>query len=215
MAENESLDVKVSPRWRAVCGGFRQGRSDAEMGRCIQRHLYRFVNKAIKSLAAKGVKLADLLHAATARRRDLPDLLRGCPRNPLARLIGDNAEEGLTHAELLNRVTADLWERLADQFGHEVVGRCPAWPEYEEFQDHLDRVRGHVQADLERIASGLADTPEKAPAAPRCPRRRPAPAGATLFDNFGGEAAPPAEDPLTERTRASLGMSLLGGGPQP
>ena len=125
--------MTVSPRWRAACGGFLQGKSDAEMGRFIRRHLYKFFSKSIKSLAAKGVRLADLLHAAAACHRDLPDLLRRCPWNPLARLIEANAEEGLTHAELLNRVTADLWEGLADQFGHAVVGRCPAWPEYEEF----------------------------------------------------------------------------------
>lgn len=103
MAENERLDTNVSPRWQGVCWAFRQGEPGGRMEQRLRRNLYAFVRRSLKNIAAKGVSLEELLHAATACPGHLPEVLRRCGQHDLARLIADNAEPDITRVELLQR----------------------------------------------------------------------------------------------------------------
>jgi hypothetical protein len=214
LAENETLDVNVSPRWQRICRAFRQGETESQMGKRIQENLYRFVGRSIKNIADRGVSLEELLHAATCCPRDLPELLRRCRQHTFARLIEDNAEESISRQELLLGVMADVWDRLADQFGAEVVGHGQEWTNYEDFHEFLDHIREGLQGDLEQIANRLADNAVWKPRPP-CDERVAAPVEAPLFDGVcpdNGAVAP--VDPSTEATRSLLGESLLNRRPE-
>jgi len=127
LAENETLNS--SPRWQRICRAFRQGETEAQLATRIRKSLYRFVRSSIKNLASQGVTLDDILHAATTCPRDLPELLRRCRQHVFAQLVEENAEMNISRQELLQRVMSDVWLRLADQFGLDVVG-CEVWPNY-------------------------------------------------------------------------------------
>src|SRR5262249_8739500 len=154
------------------------------------------------------VSLDELLHAATKCPGNLPELLRRSKQHDLARLIADNAERGITRPELVQRTMNALWDRVADQIAHEVVP-CPAWPNFNDLYDRLDQLRDGLQADLERVANGLAEDPEWEPRVPP-PRRVAVQVEAPLFDGHCPDDATVAPaDPATEETKAFLGESLL------
>src|SRR2546430_10752968 len=78
LAENETLDPNVSPRWQRVCRSFRQAEPEGRMEQRMRRNLHAFVRCSIKNMAGKGVSLDELLHAASTCPRDLPELLQRC-----------------------------------------------------------------------------------------------------------------------------------------
>lgn len=212
MAENETLDINISPRWLRLCRAFRQGETLEKMERRVRRNLYAFVRLSLKNIAGKGVSPEELLHTATVCCGQLPDVLRRCSQHDLARLVADNAEPGITRAELLQRTMNGLWERLADQIAHEVVP-CPAWPNFTLLYERLDRLREGVQADLEGIANRLAADAEWKPRVP--PRRVAARVEAPLFDGHGTSDV--ADAPAAhgdENLRAYLAESLLNRRPE-
>jgi hypothetical protein len=208
LAENEKLDINISPRWQRVCRAFRQGESQVEMEQRMRRNLHAFVRRSIRNIAAKGVRLGEMLHVASACPGELPELLRRCRQHDFACLIADNAEPEITKEELLQRTMNALWNRLADQIACELVP-CTAWPNFTDCYERLDQLRNSVQADLERIANRLAQDPEWEPRVP--PRRRvAAQVEASLFDGSPrNEATATQDDPANEDIRAFLGESLL------
>lgn len=211
MAENETLDTATSPRWRRVCVALRQGESETQLGQRIEKSFCDFVRRSINEVAATGVSLDLLLHAATSCPRDLPGLLGQCRGHPFAHVIAANAEEGSTRRELLVRVMNNLADIVFDQLGGQVVGRCPQWTNFDDFHTFLGGVREKAGGQLERIARKLADDPAWMPR-----YRKPSPAASAAPSLFDGQAIHPVAhpDPTPEATRSLLGMSLLDGRPE-
>lgn len=214
MAENETLDVNVSPRLQRVCRAFQQSEQEAQMEERLRRYFYSFIRQSLKNIADKGVSLEELLRAACGSAGDLHDVLRRSRQHDFARLLADNAEPDISHTELLQRTMNGLWDRVVDQLALEVVP-CPMWPNFPDLNDRLDQLRSGVQPDLQRIANRLAEDAEWEPRVP--PRRGVATqVEAPLFgDLSSGDATAAPADAATEATRAFLGESLLNRRPGP
>lgn len=159
MAENESLDLGKSLRWRRVLRAMLDDRPAEEIATLVAVCLRQSV-KALREPAGgryPQVPLADLLDAA-GDPREVDRIVRRCNGHDFVRLFRDSAAYAKTREEALVRYLGGMMEKFFDQIEYRAVqsGRCT----FPDVRSRLDQVKALVKPDVERIARQLAANPK-------------------------------------------------------
>lgn len=189
MAENESLDLRHpgGQRWNHVFDAVRKKQVPKEVARIAARKLPAALRKAFKEFAEHGASFERFLAA-----RDDPNALeryvRECQGHPYAHLFAQTAamKSASTNQDLIRSYISGIFEQLRDQISQYAVGTA-MWRGFPEIKEYLREVQRHLEPEMARIATKLAENPNWRPT---CSRSK--------------------KGDKTDPTRAMLDMSLLG-----
>lgn len=170
MAENESLDLRQSPRWRKVYRVVADGVMPMDdLEEEFRKALYRTVRESIKQMRDCGVDFAEFLAAVESNADCLQGLVWQCHSPEFAELLADQVPTDAPTREIIRAALDEMWERLAVQFEERLV-EDEIFPNFPEARAHLEEIRTRLNCDLDRIAEKLATNPTRIPRKP--PRRR-------------------------------------------
>lgn len=164
MAENESLDLgdPGGQRWRHVLDAVRKRKSAKDVAHQVQLKLPKALRKAFKEFTESGVALEQFLKGRNDQTA-LRQLVRKCDGHEYANLFVETAaiSMGKSDQQLFVSYLNGVLDRIADQIIHKVVGN--EWQTISETQKLFRDVREIVKPDVERIAKGLAESPNRNP----------------------------------------------------
>lgn len=159
MAENESLDLRQSPRWRNVYRAMADGVMPMDdLEEEFRKALYRTVRESIKQMRCRRVSFAVFLAAVEANAACLQDLLWQCRSPEFAELLADQAPANAPTREIIRAALDEMWNRLAVQFEERLV-EDGVFSNFPEARAHLEEIRTRLNCDLDRIAEKLAANP--------------------------------------------------------
>lgn len=148
MAENESLDIRISRRWAAFLKAL-YGRED--VGLASERFLRTLISgwkKAKQQLLKHGTSLEAVLDRAIDMG-DLETLYRQTKRHDYVRLFDIERQPFDTAESLMERAVSASAERVLDQIRHTVMGSelCPDVGTWDAYRRQL----------IEPVADRIAD----------------------------------------------------------
>ncbi len=192
MAENESLDLGKSKRWRAVHQVVLDGLPTPRAARRALRSLFGTIRAVQKQFKEHGVTLDQFLEAAQAGDRNtLSVLTKQCKGHDFARLFLEVAESGIGRESLVEEYAWAVCDKFLDQIEYGVASvKQRRW--LPDIHRYLDEVRGLMEEDVHRLAGKLAED------ADWLPKMRP------------GKAA----NGMADETAEKLGESLLALAPR-
>jgi hypothetical protein len=157
MAENESLDLRLSRRWfrvlKAIRGCERQERTSA----LILQTLKKAWSRTQRQLTKHGTSLQQVIDA-TLDQADLDGLYRQTKRHDYVKLFQVEQQPFDTPERLMQRVVSGSLDRVLDQVRDKIIGSevCPnvgAWKNLRE------SCVGPIRSDILRFVDRLAERP--------------------------------------------------------
>lgn len=155
MAENESLDLRRTPRWRTVFTAVNQHETTEEVAEKARKSLYRTV-RAVKKL----IPFDQLLSASCNDPDRLSDLIRSCGRGlDYARLFQSVAQKGAGKETVLRNYLSALCDRFLDQVATQTIP-SGQWVSVSDLHQHLAEVNDCLGDDIHHIAQRLSECPD-------------------------------------------------------
>ena len=182
MAENESLDLDGSYRWRKVFRAVQRGDYLDAVSLLVAESLYKTIRRV-----QKQIPLDQLLDAAETQPDAVGQIIRQCRGHDFAQLFGEVLEPGIGRKATVRNFIEAILEKFSDQI---VCCAVPSgrWPQMHEIMDFMHDVGGRLKPDIERIAEKWSNDPTWMP--------RMKPTGARVA--------------AADQTRAMLNDSILG-----
>ena len=163
MAENESLDLRKSPRWRRLLDAVKNGTPANQMALLAKRCLIETVNALSKPLYAGGppqVPLAELLDAVVHNPQEIKQIVRRCHGHDFVLLLCDStlgvvscevAAENFLSA-IVEKYCAKIEIQAAKDGGQYTLPRI---------RSQLDQMQAHLRSDKKKLAQQLAANPNR------------------------------------------------------
>ncbi len=160
MAENESLDLGKSLRWRSVCDAVCRGDSAEDVARAAVVSTVRTIRKV-----QEQVPFADLFNIASVAPERLPTFARAHGGHDYIKLLHEVAQPPLYGGGMHFAFVAAIVEKFWDQI---ILRAVPSrrWPSLQSCIAFLTVVRANMEPGLRSVAAGLAQDPACRPKVP-------------------------------------------------
>lgn len=160
MAENESLDLRLSRRWHAVLQAIFRNSSPPAVAEQVLRTLQRAWQKAQQQTRKHGTSLEELIEM-TINMENIEPLYRLTGRHDYVKLFDLEQRSFDTRDSLMERVVSASMERILDQFRDRVIGTavCPSIGDWNKLKSEL---MCPIGGEIARFAARLASRPEVA-----------------------------------------------------
>ena len=163
MAENESLDLGKSRRWRRVLDAVVDGKSAEQIASRAAESLRKTINALHKPVfggSSPQVPLADMFNAFEQGHYAVERIVRQCRGHDFALLFRDSTFGAESREAVATNFLSVICEKFFDQIemhtvkadGQHTVGRV---------RSQLDQVQAHLRSDLKRFAQQLAANPNR------------------------------------------------------
>src|SRR5579875_1283282 len=139
MAENESLDLRRTPRWRTVFTAVKQHETTEEVVEKARQSLYRTM-RAVKKL----IPFDQLLSASCNDPDRLPGLIHSCSKGrDFARLFQSVVQKGAGKETVLQNYLSALCDRFLDQIATRTIP-TGQWASVSDLHQHLAEVKDRL-----------------------------------------------------------------------
>lgn len=157
MAENETLDLDGSPRWRRVFRAVDEGKPADIVARVVVESLFRTLRRV-----QKQIPLNLLLLAAESQPEQVGPLIRQCKGHDYAVLFGEVLEPSVTREHVARNFVQAILEKFSDQI---ICRAVPSqrWPQMHEVVDFMHEIGNRLLPDVDRIARNWAADPQWKP----------------------------------------------------
>jgi hypothetical protein len=158
MAENESLDLRKTPRWQRVHRLVLRGDPTESVVQEARVGLYRTVRAIIEL-----IPFEPLFSAACTDSEALHDLTRRCRKGrEYANLFHSVVEKGMSRENVLHAYFSTVCDTFLEQIA---ANSFPSerWTNLPDLRAHLAKVREQLTPDIDRIAHNLAEDPKWRP----------------------------------------------------
>lgn len=157
MAENESLDLRVSQRWLRVLRSICKGDTRDRVSALILQSLQKAWANTQQQLKKHGTSLQQLIDAALDQD-DLGRFFRQTKRHDYVRLFQVEQQPFDTPERLMHRVVAASLDRVLDQV-REHLFRRGLCPNVGTWKDLREAWLGPIRGEILRFAERLGDRP--------------------------------------------------------
>ncbi len=160
MAENESLDLRMSKRWFSVLRAILHGEEAEQISQMILKRTKRAWQKTQQQLLKYGTSLQALIDA-TIEGKDLGEIYRQTKRHDYVKLFEVEQRPFDSAGQLMERVLCASTERILDQIRDKIIGKdvCQNFGQWKQLKDDWLRPIG---GEFEKFAERLANRPNVA-----------------------------------------------------
>ncbi len=163
MAENESLDLGKSRRWRRVLDAVVDGKSAEQIASVAAESLRKTVNalhKPVFDRSSPQVPLADMLNAVLHDPCEVDRIVRRCHGHDFAYLFHDSTLGAESREDAAKKFLSAICEKYFDKIELQVV-KADGQHTVGRVRSQLDQVQAHLRSDIKRFAQKLAANPNR------------------------------------------------------
>jgi len=161
MAENESLDLGKSLRWRRVLNAVNDNKPQDQIASLVFLCLIKTVNalrKPVVGGTSPQIPLADMLNAVGQDHCEVERIVRRCRGHDFALLFRDSTHGAASREVAAENFLSAICEKFFDQIEMQAV-KADGQHTFRRVRSQLDQVQAHLRSDIKRSAQQLAANP--------------------------------------------------------